>query len=116
MSSFHFTAPVRFVAAVALLVSSASAADDSAVLPVTVTVAANHAYRRCGPGDDHYPTERLSVGTEVEVWAVDASGYCAVRPLRSSFSWMLARDVQAESTSHEGAASGGRTTLSLIHI
>jgi len=114
MSSLHFTAVVfnalvRF-AAVALLVTSASAADDAAVLPVTVTVAADHAYLRCGSGDDYYPTERLSLGTEVEVWAVDASGYCAVRPLRSSFSWMLARDVQAESTGHEGAASGGRTT------
>lgn len=102
-------AAARFVVAVALGGISIGRAADEPQLPVTVTVAAAHAYLRCGPGDDFYPTERLSTGTEVEVWAVDDSGYCAVRPVRGSFSWVLARDVQAESTVST-PVEGGRAT------
>jgi len=87
-------------------------ADEAAKLPVTVAVSVPHAYLRCGPGDDFYPTERLAAGDEVEVWAIDASGYCAVRPVAGSFSWMLARDVQRESTGpgRDAAASNGPQT------
>ncbi len=87
-------------------------ADDAATLPVTVAVAASHAYLRSGPGDDFYPTERLAAGQDVEVWAIDASGYCAVRPVSGSFSWMLARDVQRESTGPgpDAAAPSGAQT------
>ena len=91
------------VVAVSLMAGLAVRADEggrsSALLPVTVPVAADHLYLRCGPGDDFYPTERLVAGTEVEVWSIDASGYCAVRPVKGGFSWVLARDVQAEAKS-----------------
>ena len=91
------------VVAVSLMAGLAVGADEggrsSALLPVTVPVAADHLYLRCGPGDDFYPTERLVAGTEVEVWSIDASGYCAVRPVKGGFSWVLARDVQAEAKS-----------------
>lgn len=63
-------------------------------LPLTVTVSAAHTYLRAGPSDDFYPTERLAFGTPVEVWAFDDSGYCAVRPVHGSFSWMRRCDVQ----------------------
>jgi len=110
MSSLHFTAIARFVA-VTLVVTSAVVADEATTLPVTVAVSAGHAYLRCGPGDDYYPTERLSAGTDVEVWVIEPSGYCAVRPLRGCYSWVLARDVQAESAPSDGSAGGpGRTT------
>jgi hypothetical protein len=87
-------------------------ADETAQLPVSVAVSTSHAYLRCGPGDDFYPTERLAAGDEVEVWAIDASGYCAVRPVAGSFSWMLARDVQRESTGPgpDAAAPNGPQT------
>jgi uncharacterized protein YgiM (DUF1202 family) len=95
----------------ALFLTSAVTAAEAATLPVTVAVSADHAYLRCGPGDDFYPTERLSAGTDVEVWAIEASGYCAVRPIRGSYSWVLACDVQAESAPSDGSAAGpGRTT------
>ena len=76
--------------------AAAAAAADPAALPITVAVAVDHTYLRCGPGDDFYPTERLVAGTAVEVWTIDESGYCAVRPVKGSFSWVLARDVQRE--------------------
>ncbi len=71
-------------------------AGGDASFPVTVTVRAPHALLRAGPGDDFYPTERLAGGESVEVWAIDASGYCAVRPIRGSFSWLRADDVTDE--------------------
>ncbi len=73
--------------------SSLSGAAES--LPVTVEVTAPATLLRSGPGDGFYPTERLSRGTAVEVWAIDDSGYCAVRPVRGSYSWVRAADIVA---------------------
>ena len=70
--------------------ASPDASADPAALPITVAVAVDHTYLRCGPGDDFYPTERLVAGAAVEVWTIDESGYCAVRPVKGSFSWVLA--------------------------
>jgi len=110
MSSISLAAIVQGAVA-ALVLTSAATAAEVAALPVTVAVSANHAYLRCGAGDDYYPTERLSTGTDVEVWVIESSGYCAVRPVRGSYSWVLARDVQAESAPSDGsAAAPGRTT------
>lgn len=89
------------VAGVVSTVATTGWADDAtastAAFPLASRVAADHSYLRCGPGDDFYPTERLPSGSELEIWAIDAGGYCAVRPVRGSFSWVLARDVQMES-------------------
>lgn len=74
-------------------------------LPVTVPVAGLRTLLRSGPGDGFYPTERLSQGTAVEVWAIDDSGYSAVRPVAGSFSWVRAGDV-SEPSGSEPAASG----------
>lgn len=78
------------VAAVALAARVAPASDT---LPVTVPVTATRTLLRSGPGDDFYPTERISQGTPLEVWAIDGSGYCAVRPVPGSYSWVRAGDV-----------------------
>ena len=68
-------------------------AEPAGSLPAVVGVSAATTYLRAGPGDDFYPTERLSRGATVEVWAVAESGYCAVRPVTGSFAWLRARDV-----------------------
>lgn len=68
-------------------------ADETSPLPVTVAVRTVETYLRAGPGDDFYPTERLARGASVEVWAIDASGYCAVRPVEGSFSWVRGSDL-----------------------
>jgi len=91
-----------------------SAAADEPSLPKTVQVASSHAYLRAGPGGDYYPTERLVRGDRVEVWAIDPSGACAVRPVAGSFSWVRASDVdrrpavdrEGRESSADGAIGG----------
>ena len=90
----------------AALASSTAPATEPA-LPATVRVTAAHTYLRAGPGDDFYPTERLSAGSSVEVWAVDPSGYVAVRPVEGSFSWLRGTDIEpAAAAAGDPAARG----------
>lgn len=92
------------------------AADADRLLPTTVRVATDHTYLRAGPGDDFYPTERLVQGAEVEVWALDASGYAAVRPVAGSYSWIRAADVDDEATLDGGAASNASSTEGRVGV
>ena len=87
------------------------AADDAAseLLPATVRVAADRTYLRAGPSDDFYPTEQLAHGAEVEIWALDASGYAAVRPVAGSFSWVRAADVDDEAALDDGLNAAGES-------
>ncbi|MFM7107721.1 MAG: hypothetical protein ACKOZU_03845 [Planctomycetaceae bacterium] len=94
-----------------LLVSAcaaAAASQQSPALPVTVGLAGGHAYLRAGPGEDFYPTERLVRGAEVEVWSIDESGWCAVRPVAGSYSWLRAADVEPEDGAARAAEAGRR--------
>jgi len=84
---------------------AAAGGDSIAALPTTVRVAAPHTYLRAGPSDDFYPTERLACGSPVEIWAFDDSGYCAVRPVQGSYSWMRRCDVECTTASTPGAAT-----------
>lgn len=79
-----------------LVVGSFMGPTMAASLPVTVEVSAPRTLLRSGPGDDFYPTERIEAGVPLEVWAIDESGYCAVRPPAGSFSWVRASDVVEE--------------------
>jgi uncharacterized protein YgiM (DUF1202 family) len=108
---------VTTVVLIALVMSSAARAADNAVeskapFPAAVKVAAAHTYLRAGPSDDFYPTERIGHGQAVEVWSVDTegSGYCAVRPVAGSFSWIRAADVDEEAESSAEAAQGTMLT------
>ncbi len=98
----------RALVAAVTIVSWAMAASAAAPLPVTAPVSATHTLLRAGPSDDFYPTERIAAGTEVEVWAIDASGYCAVRPVAGSFSWLRLQDVEREPAA-AAAPRGGFT-------
>lgn len=92
---------------------AASRADDAApapvdsakLLPAKVRVAADHTYLRAGPSDDFYPTERLAKDAEVEIWAFDASGYAAVRPVAGGFSWVRAADIDDEALLDDGTVN-----------
>jgi hypothetical protein len=84
---------------------AAATSESIAALPTTVRVAAAHTYLRAGPSDDFYPTERLAFGIPVEVWAFDESGYCAVRPVQGSYSWMRRCDVECTTASTPGGAT-----------
>jgi hypothetical protein len=87
----------------AIAVAPAAAAD---ALPVTVSVTASQTLLRSGPGDDFYPTDRLVRSDSLEVWAMDESGYCAVRPVADSSSWMRACDVMSQDDPQPTAAEG----------
>lgn len=102
----RLTAVVPVVAWLSIIASMPLAPAES--LPVTVPVTTSHTLLRSGPGDDFYPTERLARSAELEVWAIDDSGYCAVRPVGGSFSWVRAADVTPEPES--GRPTGGEIT------
>jgi hypothetical protein len=91
---------IGFLACIPTITCAAVAAAESqpGPFPATVRVMADHTDLRAGPGDDFYPTERLVAGAAVEVWAVDPSGYVAVRPVEGSFSWLRACDVDPVSS------------------
>jgi len=74
--------------------------------PATVRVAAAHTYLRAGPGDDFYPTERLVAGDSLEIWSIDPSGSCAVRPVAGSFSWVRAAEIDDESELETSTVDG----------
>jgi hypothetical protein len=90
---------------VSLGAASLLAAAEPPALPLSVRVAAAHALLRSGPGDDYYPTDRLAREANVEVWAIDEAGWCAVRPVTGSFSWIRACDVTPESPLDDPAAT-----------
>lgn len=93
--------------ACALCGAGVGRAEAAPSLPVTVAVRVAETYLRSGPGDDFYPTERLGRGATVEVWAIDDSGYCAVRPVEGSFSWVRAGDLADVAVDKAGHAAGG---------
>ena len=74
-------------------------------LPMAVEVGVEQAYLRAGPGEDYYPTERLALGRSLEVWAIDQRGWCAVRPVTGSFSWVRAADIDDEAALEPAARS-----------
>jgi hypothetical protein len=92
-----------FAFAICLLIGGVG---TTAELPLTVTVSAAQTYLRAGPSDDFYPTERLAFGAPVEVWAFDDLGYCAVRPVQGSFSWMRRCDVEDAAASADAREIG----------
>ena len=85
-----------FACAVMVARTAVGHAAESGPFPAAVSVAVDHTYLHAGPGEDFYPTERLPVGTALEAWAVDASGYVAVRPVAGSYSWLRAADVDMQ--------------------
>jgi hypothetical protein len=89
---------IGFLAFIPVITCAAAAESQPGPFPATVRVMTDHTYLRAGPGDDFYPTERLVAGAAVEVWAVDPSGYVAVRPVEGSFSWLRASDVDPVSS------------------
>ncbi|MCE9546696.1 MAG: hypothetical protein K8T25_14545 [Planctomycetia bacterium] len=71
---------------------SAAAADET--FPYTAYVSSDNVYVRSGPGKNYYPTEKLSRGTEVEVYRHDPGGWFAIRPPQGSFAWLPAKSLR----------------------
>lgn len=100
-----------WLGAAIVLVASTAAADP---LPVTAEVLSLRTLLRSGPGDSFYPTERLPQGTPLEVWAIDESGYCAVRPVPGSFSWVRAGDVSETAGEDFSEPSSGMGAVGVV--
>ncbi|MEM6468755.1 MAG: hypothetical protein AAF802_04245 [Planctomycetota bacterium] len=75
--------------------NSVPSGDEPA--PYIVFVAEPDSFVRCGPGgrdDGFYPTERVRIGQELEVYLEMDSGWLGVRPLKESFCWVRAQDLE----------------------
>jgi hypothetical protein len=59
--------------------------------PYKAYVAVDDVYVRSGPGQNYYPTDKLKRGQEVEVYRHDPGGWCAIRPVDGSFTWVSGR-------------------------
>jgi hypothetical protein len=68
-----------------------SPASGDQTFPYKTIVSSDDVYVRSGPGQNYYPTEKLRRGQEVEVYRLDPGGWCAIRPVDGSFSWVSGR-------------------------
>jgi len=90
--------PVAYWAAVFLTfcaLSSISHAEES--FPYTVAIEAAEVAVHSGPGAEFYETERLSSGSEIEVYR-HVGDWCAIRPTADSFSWVAAEHLEITDT------------------
>lgn len=62
--------------------------------PYKAYIMADGVYVRSGPGKNYYPTMKLPLGAEVEVYRHDPGGWYAIRPPEESFTWVAARYVE----------------------
>ncbi len=62
-------------------------------LPYTATISAEQTTAWSGPSQtDHYPTEKLAVGQQVEVYR-EQNDWLAIRPTKTAFTWVDGRDI-----------------------
>jgi len=87
---------MRFGASVLFLVllGSLTLVAAERKTPYTAYIAADGVYVRSGPGKNYYPTTKLPLGAEVEVYRHDPGGWFAIRPPEDSFAWVAARYVE----------------------
>ena len=76
--------------------------------PYKAFVAADDVYVRSGPGQNYYPTDKLKRGQEVEVYRHDPGGWCAIRPVDGSFTWVSGRFLKPTRRQPGGGDGGGR--------
>ena len=62
--------------------------------PYTAYVTGDQVFVRSGPGQRYYPTGQVASGYAVEVYRHDGNGWCAIRPVAGSFSWVGSHQVR----------------------
>ena len=72
-----------------LLLASPVAGEQR--FPYKTCVSAEDVYVRSGPGQNYYPTDKLRRGQPIEVYRHDPGGWCAIRPVEGSFTWVSGR-------------------------
>lgn len=99
--------PRKFWASFAVLLFAAIIpARAEEAFPFKAFVANDRTQLRSGPGDDHYSTDELAQGAEVEVYRRAEGGWLAIRPPQSSFSWLAQRDVKGTAQLDVGEVVG----------
>ncbi len=68
----------------------------SAEFPFTGYISVREAEVASGPGRRFYTTDKLSRGTQVEVYREDDAGWLAIRPPEGSFSWVPAEHIEPQ--------------------
>jgi uncharacterized protein YgiM (DUF1202 family) len=101
------------IASIALLFVTTSLVVADEEFPHAAVIAQDRTPVRSGPGDDHYRTDELARGTEIEIHQRTENGWLAIRPLDSSFSWVAQRDVEL-SEDRETAKVVGTSAVSWI--
>ena len=71
-----------------------SPARGETTFPYKAVVTIDDVYVRSGPGQSYYPTDKLKRGQEVEVYRHDPGGWCAIRPVEGSFTWVSGRHLK----------------------
>jgi len=85
-----------FFAALICCAITAHSAGGEQALPYKAYINANDVYIRSGPGQSYYPTDKLKLGQEVEVYRHDPGGWYAIRPVEDGFSWVSAKYLQPQ--------------------
>ncbi len=75
-----------------------SPVNGEQTFPYKAYVAVDDVYVRSGPGQNYYPTDKLKRGQEVEVYRHDPGGWCAIRPVDGSFTWVSGRYLKPTSS------------------
>ena len=68
-----------------------STASGGTTFPYKASATSDDVYVRSGPGQNYYATDKLKRGQEVEVYRHDPGGWCAIRPIEGSFTWVSGR-------------------------
>jgi hypothetical protein len=87
---------VFLVGSTCFIAASRSPLFGEQSFPYKAFIAADEVYVRSGPGQNYYPTDKLAKGQEVEVYRHDPGGWCAIRPVEGSFSWISSQHAKIE--------------------
>ena len=68
-----------------------STAIGGTAFPYKASATSDDVYVRSGPGQNYYATDKLKRGQQVEVYRHDPGGWCAIRPVEGSFTWVSGR-------------------------
>src|SRR5690349_14460458 len=85
---------IRTTLVLALVMAPGAGARAGDDFPYDAYVAVDQAEVVAGPGHRFYATDKLTRGTKIEIYREEASGWLAIRPPESAFSWTPAEAIE----------------------
>ena len=83
--------PLFLISLCCVAMLPSTAANGQQTFPYKASAVADDVYVRSGPGQNYYATDKLKRGQQVEVYRHDPGGWCAIRPVDGSFTWVSGR-------------------------